>query len=498
MAKLVRNYINGEWRAPANSGAEIYTRKDPGNGEPVTTFALSGPEDVNAAVAAARQAFPTWRDTPQPKRGELLYAVAEIARRRKEEVAQLMTREMGKPIAEARGDVQEAIDMAYYIASEGRRAWGWQIPSELPAKRMYTMRAPLGVCALITPWNFPIAIPSWKTYPALLMGNTVVFKPASETAQLGALFTEILVEAGVPAGVFNFIVGSGAKIGDQLATHPDVRMISFTGSTETGLGIAAKTAGQNKRLSLEMGGKNPVVVMDDADLELAANAILWAAFGTSGQRCTACSRVIVHEKVHDRLLSLLVSGAKALKVGHGSDPASFLGAVINEGALRKIHEYTQIGIAEGARLECGGQPLTEGGLARGHFYPPTILSNVRHGSRVATEEIFGPVLSVIKARSFDEAIEIANGVQYGLSASFFSRDVSLCHRASERLEVGLCYINHGTTGAEVSTPFGGWKNTGNGHREGGPTVIDAFSEIKTVITDYSGKVQRAQIDNRPE
>ncbi len=493
-AENVQNFIAGKWCAPLEDKGE-FLRKDPGNGEEISRHRLSGLTDVNAAVAAAKRAFAGWRATPQPKRAEIIYRSAEIARRRKEEIAQLMTREMGKPVAEARGDVQEAIDMGYYIASEGRRAWGLQIPSELPNKRMYTMRQPLGVCGLITPWNFPIAIPSWKTYPALLMGNTVVFKPASETSLLGKRFTEILIEAGVPEGVFNFLVGSGSLIGNGLVEHPDVRMISFTGSTETGLGIASKAAPHNKRVSLEMGGKNPVVVMADADLELACNAILWAAFGTSGQRCTACSRVIVHAPAHDRLLAMLVEGARKLKVGHGADPASFLGAVVNEKQLKSVHGYVEIGLKEGAKLECGGAPLTHGEHARGYFYPPTIFSGVTRKMRIAVEEIFGPVLCVLKAADYAEAISIANDVEYGLSASFFSRDVNLCHRASEDLEAGLCYINAGTTGAEVSTPFGGWKNTGNGHREGGPTVIEAFSEIKTVIADYSGKVQKAQIDN---
>ncbi|MCC6572667.1 MAG: aldehyde dehydrogenase family protein [Planctomycetes bacterium] len=493
-AENVQNFIAGKWCDPIKPG-ETFLRKDPANGEEVSKHSQAGKADIDAAVAAAKKAFAGWRSTPQPKRAEVIYRSAEIARKRKEEIAQLMTREMGKPIAEARGDVQEAIDMGYYIASEGRRAWGLQIPSELPNKRMYTMRQPLGVCGLITPWNFPIAIPTWKTYPALLMGNTVVFKPASETSLLGKRFTELLIEAGVPSGVFNLVVGAGSTCGNALVEHPDVRMISFTGSTTTGLGIAAKAAPLNKRVSLEMGGKNPVVVMDDADLELACNAILWAAYGTTGQRCTACSRAIIHAAVYDKLLKMLVEGAKKLHVGHGSDPKSFLGAVVNEKQLKSIHGYVEIGVKEGAKLECGGAPLTQGEYAKGHFYPPTILSGVTPKMRVAVEEIFGPVLSVIKAKDYDDAIAIANNVEFGLSGSFFSRDVNLCHRASEEMEVGLCYINAGTTGAEVSTPFGGWKNTGNGHREGGPTVIDAFSEIKTVITDYSGKVQKAQIDN---
>ncbi|MCC6466548.1 MAG: aldehyde dehydrogenase, partial [Planctomycetes bacterium] len=327
------------------------------------------------------------------------------------------------------------------------------------------------------------------------MGNTIVFKPAEDTTLLGKRWAEVLQEAGVPAGVFNMVVGHGAPIGDRLVTHPDVRMISFTGSTATGLGIASKAAPLNKRVSLEMGGKNPVIVWEDGDLELAVNAVMWAGFGTSGQRCTACSRVIVHAKVHDQFVKMLAERAPKLKVGHGSDPSSFFGAIINQKQLAKIDAMVKAGIAEGAKLECGGKILKDGAYAKGNFYAATVFSGVKPGMRIEQEEIFGPVISVIKANSYEEAIQIANDTQYGLSAGFISRDVNLCHRASVDLDCGLCYINAGSTGAEVSTPFGGWKNTGNGHREGGPTVIDAFSELKTVVIDYSGKVQRAQIDN---
>ena len=492
MSEHVRNFIDGAW---VDAGGEKLARHDPGNGEEVCTLNQSTDADVEAAIAAAKAAFKEWKRVPRPERAKLIVNSADALKRRKEEIAQLMTREMGKPIAEARGDVQEAIDMAHYIAAEGRRGWGWTIPSELPNKRMYTMRQPLGVCALITPWNFPIAIPSWKSYPALVMGNTCVFKPAEHTTLLGKRWTEVLAESGFPKGVFNLVTGHGAPIGDRLVTHPDVAMISFTGSTQTGLAIAAKTAPLNKRLSLEMGGKNPVVIMDDADLELALHAVLWCSFGTSGQRCTACSRVIVHERVHDRFVKMLVESAQKLKVGHGSDAQSFFGAIVSADQLRKIDEYVKIGVKEGAKLECGGKVLKEGVYSRGHYYAATVFSNVTHEMRIAQEEIFGPVLAVLKVNDYEEAIRVANGVTYGLSTSFFSSDVNQCHRASEELESGLCYINAGTTGAEVSTPFGGWKNTGNGHREGGPTVIDAFSEIKTVIIDYSGKVQKAQIDN---
>jgi alpha-ketoglutaric semialdehyde dehydrogenase len=492
VSEHVQNYIAGRWQ---DASGEALDSRDPANGELLAEFRQSTIADVDAAVAAAKAALPAWRATPQPKRAEVIYCSADVLTRRKEELAQLMSRENGKPIAEARGDVQEAIDMAYYIAAEGRRAWGHSIPAELPDKRMYTIRQPLGVCTLITPWNFPVAIPSWKSYPSLVMGNTCVFKPAEDTTLLGKRWCEVLIESGLPEGVFNMVVGHGAPIGDRLVTHPDVAMISFTGSTKTGLGISAKAAPLNKRVSLEMGGKNPVIVWQDADLELAVNAILWAGYGTSGQRCTACSRVIAHETVHDKLLQMLVERAPKLKVGHGAEPDSFFGAIINEQQLKRIDEYVQIGIKEGAKLECGGKVLKEGEYAKGHFYAATVFSRVKPGMRIEQEEIFGPVIGVIKVKSYEEAIRAANGVQYGLSAGFISNDINLCHRASVDLEAGLVYLNAGSTGAEVSTPFGGWKNTGNGHREGGPTVIEAFSELKTIVIDYSGKVQRAQIDN---
>lgn len=493
MTEHVQNFIGGNWK---NAGGEELQSRDPANGDLICTFNQSTNDDVEQAAASAKKAFPAWKNTPQPERAEIIYRSAEVLTKQKEDLAQLMSRENGKPIAESRGDVQEAIDMGYYIAAEGRRAWGYTIPAEMPSKRMYTIRQPLGVCSLITPWNFPIAIPSWKTYPALVMGNTVVFKPAEDTTLLGKRWTEVLIESGVPEGVFNMVTGYGSPIGDTLVTHKDVAMVSFTGSTKTGLGIAAKTAPLNKRLSLEMGGKNPVIVWRDADLELAVNAVMWAGYGTSGQRCTACSRVIVHEQVHDQFLKMLVERAPKLKVGHGAEPDSFFGAIINETQLKKIHDYVKIGQDEGAKLECGGEILSNGEYAKGNFYAATVFSNVKAGMRIEQEEIFGPVLGVIKIKDYDQAIEVANGVQYGLSAGFISGDVNLCHRASVDLDCGLCYINAGSTGAEVSTPFGGWKNTGNGHREGGPTVIEAFSDIKTVIVDYSGKVQKAQIDNQ--
>lgn len=493
MPESIRNFIAGQW---VDGGGQVIEDRDPANGDLLGTMRQSTPEDVKRAIDAAQSAYDGWRAVPQPKRGEIIQRVGEIVKRRKEELSQLMSREMGKPIAEARGDVQEGVDMAWYIGAEGRRAWGWTVPSELPNKRMYVERVPLGVCALITPWNFPFAIPTWKAFPALVMGNTVVIKPSDETPMMVNRLAEILEEAGVPKGVFNVVHGFGAPISDALLLDPRVRMVSFTGSTATGSLVAGKVAPLHKRYALEMGGKNPVIVMPDADMELALKAVLWCAFGTTGQRCTACSRLILVDPVGDAFVAELKKRTAALKLGHGADPATEVAALINQKALEKVTDYVRIGVEEDkAKLIIGGKRAMEGALAKGHFFQPTLFDHVKQGMRIEQEEIFGPVLSIIRVKSYEEAMAVANGVKYGLSASIFTRDVNLTHRFSRDIETGLCYVNAGTTGAEVSTPFGGVKATGNGHREGGPTVIEAFSDLRATFVDYSGGLQRAQIDN---
>lgn len=493
MTLNLKNYIDGSW--VPGSGAAMENR-DPANGELLATFNQSTDADVRLAIDSAQAAYDGWRLTPQPKRAELLYRVAQIMFERKESIAQEMSREMGKPIAEARGDVQEGVDMAYYIGAEGRRAWGWTVPSELPNKRMYVERVPLGVCTLITPWNFPMAIPTWKSFPALVMGNTVVFKPAEDTPIMAVRLAEILIEAGVPKGVFNMVLGEGGPISDALLKDPRVRMVSFTGSSVTGSKVANAVAPLHKRYSLEMGGKNPVIVMPDADMELALNATLWCAFGTTGQRCTACSRLILVDPVGDDFVNELKKRTLALKLGHGADPATEVAALINQKALDKVTNYVRIGRDEDkATLLCGGARATDGALAKGFFFQPTLFDHVKQGMRIEQEEIFGPVLSIIRVKSYEEALAVANGVQFGLSASIFTADINVANRFQRDVQSGLCYINAGTTGAEVSTPFGGVKATGNGHREGGPTVIEAFSELRSVFIDYSGRVQKAQIDN---
>ncbi|MDR7508583.1 MAG: aldehyde dehydrogenase family protein [Armatimonadota bacterium] len=490
--ELHKNLINGKW--VESRTRETMPSINPATGEVLGLVPKSGPEDVADAVAAAKAAFEKWRKYPAPRRAEILFRAAEMLVKEKENLARLMTQEMGKILTETRGDVQEAIDMTYFIAGEGRRLHGYTTPSEMPNKAAYCIRVPVGVVGVITPWNFPMAIPSWKIIPALVCGNTVVFKPATYTPLVGLRFAQILQEAGLPPGVLNVVTGSGTTVGDALVEHPDVAIISFTGSTETGLAIAEKCARRGKRVSLEMGGKNAAIVMDDADLDLATDALTWSAFGTTGQRCTACSRIITHRPVRGELTERLVERAKRLRLGDGLDPATDVGPLVSDTQRERVHGYVEIGRTEGARVLVGGHPVTDGPLARGYFYAPTIFDNVTPGMRIAQEEIFGPVTDIIEAASLEEAVQILNNVQYGLSASIFTRDVNKAMRAIDDIFTGIVYVNHGTIGAEVHLPFGGTKNTGNGHREGGQQVLDVFSEWKAVYIDYSGRLQRAQID----
>jgi alpha-ketoglutaric semialdehyde dehydrogenase len=489
-----QNYIGGEW-IDAASG-DTFDSTSPANGELIGTFPRSGAEDVDRAVASAKEAFADWRLVPAPKRGEILFRFAQLLVEHKAELTDLMTHEMGKVKAEAGGDVQEAIDMSYYMGGEGRRLFGQTTPSELRDKFQMSVRMPIGVIGVITPWNFPIAIPSWKIAPALVAGNTVVFKPASDTPALGQRFVELLDEAGVPKGVVNIVHGGGSAVGDRLVRHPDVPVITLTGSRETGVTVMRNAADHLKHIHLELGGKNAIIVMDDADLDLALDGILWSAFGTSGQRCTATSRVIVHESVYDALVPRLVERAEGLRLGPGWDDDTDVGPVINGAALEKIHSYTQVGLDDGATLLTGGEIASDGDLGKGYFYRPTIFGDVEAGMRIAQEEIFGPTLSLIRVRDEAEAVRVSNGIAYGLSSSIFTSDVNRAFRAMRDLEAGITYINAGTIGAEVHLPFGGTKDTGNGHREAGQAALDVFTEWKSVYVDYSGTLQRAQIDNQ--
>lgn len=494
MGELYKNYIGGKW-VEAKSGKTFENRNPANRHDLIGVFPASGPEDVDEAVSAAKRAFLNWRLVPAPKRGEILYRVGELLRQRKEEIARAMTREMGKILKETRGDVQEGIDTAFYAAGEGRRLFGETTSSELPDKFAMSVRVPIGVCGLITPWNFPMAIPTWKMFPALLCGNTVVLKPAEDTPHTAVKLFEIFEEAGVPPGVVNLLHGTGEEAGAALVRHTNVQLVSFTGSTAVGREIAAVCGRNLKRVSLEMGGKNAQIVMEDADLKLALNGALWGAFGTTGQRCTATSRLILHKAIKKELTEELMKQAEKIKIGDGLDETVEMGPLINEAARQKVHGYVQLGKEEGARLLAGGEIYEEGKWMHGYFYRPTIFDQVAPDMRIAQEEIFGPVLSIIEIESFEEAIEVLNGTAYGLSSAIYTRDVGRAFHAMRDIEAGITYINGPTIGAEVHLPFGGVKETGNGHREAGTAVYDVFSEWKSIYIDYSGKLQKAQIDN---
>jgi len=494
MPRTFKNFIGGKW-VDAKSG-RTFENRNPAHWDKVLgTFPKSGKEDVDAAVKAATDAFDAWRLMPAPKRGDILKRVGDLMVERKEELARAMTMEMGKVLAETMGDVQEGIDTAYYAASETRRLFGHTVPSELPNKYNMAMRVPIGVAGIVTPWNFPMAIPTWKIFPALACGNTVVFKPASDTPWSATNLVKILHDAGVPAGVVNLVHGGGGEVGMGIVSHPDVDVVSFTGSTGVGKKISEVAAQTLKRVSLELGGKNAQLVMDDANLDLALEGVLWGAFGTTGQRCTATSRLILHEKIHDRFVDLLVARTKKLRLGDGLLPGVDVGPCVNEGQQKIVQSYVEIGLAEGARLVAGGEIPSDAKLKNGWFYKPTIFVDVKPTFRIAQEEIFGPVLSVLRVKSLEEGIRVMNDTIYGLSSSVYTNNVNAAYTAIRDIKAGITYINAPTIGAEAHMPFGGVKQTGNGHREGGWTVYDFFSEWKTVYVDYSGGLQRAQIDN---
>jgi acyl-CoA reductase-like NAD-dependent aldehyde dehydrogenase len=487
------NYVAGEW-TPAASGHTFENRNPADTSDVIGTFAESGPEDVERAVQAARDAFPRWRAMPAPKRGEILYRAAEILLRRKEEFARDMTREMGKVLDETRGDVQEAIDMTYYMAGEGRRQFGQTTPSELKNKFQMSIRMPVGVAGLITPWNFPMAIPSWKSMPALVLGNTLVIKPATDTPLSVVNLVQALEEAGIPKGVVNMVTGGGQQVGSPLMHHKDVAIVSFTGSTGVGRKVSEACAPAFKHCHLEMGGKNIIMVMDDAKLELAVDGAVWGGFGTTGQRCTAASRVVVHKKVYREFMDRFVERTKALRVGNGLDPAAEMGPCVSESQRSTVETYVGIGKQEGATLLCGGRRLDSGEHARGYFHEPTIFGDCSPGMRICREEIFGPVVSVMPVDSLEQAIEVGNTVEFGLSASIYTQDINKAFTAMRDMYTGIFYVNAPTIGAETHLPFGGTKNTGNGHREACTQALEVFSEWKSIYIDYSGTLQRAQID----
>ncbi|MBR8836932.1 MAG: aldehyde dehydrogenase family protein [Stigonema ocellatum SAG 48.90 = DSM 106950] len=491
---ICQNYIDGEWLSAASVDT-LESRNPALNSELVATFPRSAAIDVDAAVAAARKAYRTWRLVPAPARAEYIFRVGELLVKYKEELAQLMSREMGKPLKEARGDVQEGIDCAFYSAGEGRRLFGQTTPSEMPNKFAMTVRMPIGVCALITPWNFPVAIPCWKIMPALVCGNTVILKPAEDTPACATKLIQIFQEAGLPKGVINLVHGLGEEAGKPLVEHPDVDLVSFTGSSETGAFVGATCGRTHKRVCLEMGGKNAQIVMEDADLELALDGAVWGAFGTSGQRCTATSRLILHRDIKEKFTAMLKERTSKLRLGAGTDPNTDVGPLVNASQLQRVSKYLEIAHQEGAKVLMGGEIAHEEQFQQGYFFRPTIL-DVTPQMRVAREEIFGPVVTLIEVNSFEEAIAILNDTPYGLSSSIYTRDINRAFVAMRDLEAGITYINGPTIGAEVHLPFGGVKQTGNGHREAGTAVLDVFTEWKTVYVDFSGSLQRAQIDNR--
>lgn len=488
MAKLVKNFIGGNW-IEAKSGA-TFESINPATEEVLATSVLGNADDVEAAVEAAKSAYDKWRLTPAPRRGEILFRVAEILKERKDEFAQLMTKEMGKIVAETAGDVQEAIDMAYYMGGEGRRLMGYTAPVEMPNKFGMALRDSVGVVGLITPWNFPIAVPSWKMLPALIAGNTVVWKPGEDIPASSAMFAQVFADAGLPDGVLNVVQGAG-ETGNALVEHPDVRIISFTGSTDTGLKVYTKAAGLGKKVTLEMGGKNAIIVLDDANLDLAVDAITWSAYGTTGQRCTATSRLIVQSGIKPKLMERLIEKAKTIKVGYGIESDVEMGPLVNQKALDKVSGYMDVAREDGVDIVLGGKRAD---TDKGFFFEPTLFDGVKAGMRVEQEEIFGPVLSVVEVASFEEAIQVNNNTRYGLSSSIFTENVNAAFKAIRDLTTGIVYINHGTTGAEIQFPFGGTRGTGNGMREAGQAALTSFTEWKSVYVDYSGRLQRAQID----
>jgi alpha-ketoglutaric semialdehyde dehydrogenase len=492
--RTFKNFIGGEWSAP--SGGEYFENTNPADvTDTIGRFPMSGPADVDRAVVSAQRGFAIWRATPAPARGDVMRRIGDLMTKRKDEIADLMTREMGKPLAETRGDVQEGIDTAYYAASEGRRLFGHTVPSEMKNKWAMSFRRPIGVAGIITPFNSPMAIPPWKMFPALLCGNACIFKPAEDVPETGHVLVEIMLEAGLPPEVIQLVHGVGESAGAAIVNHPLIPVISFTGSTETGRIVGEVCGRMHKRLSLEMGGKNAMLVFDDANLDLALDGVLWGAFGTTGQRCTATSRLLLQDGIHDELLSRLVDRARSLTLGDGRKNGTDVGPMINDAARAKVERYVDIGQAENADLLCGGSRPVGKDLDGGFFFEPTIFSRVRAGMRLEQEEIFGPLLSVLRFQTTDEAFAINNDVRYGLSSSVYTRDVNVAMRAMNELDTGITYINAPTIGAEAHLPFGGVKQTGNGHREGGWQVYDFYSETKVGYLDFSGSLQRAQIDN---
>jgi len=493
MTDVYMNFVGGEW-VPAREGGTFESRNPAHPEEILGMFQHSTDADVDAAMDAAEAARADWANTPAPERGLILNRVADLLQERREDIATVISREMGKVFAEANGfDIQAAINTARQMVGEGRRMLGHTMPSELRDKFAMVVREPMGIVGAITPWNLPILLPSWKLFPALLCGNTVVFKPAEDTPLSSVLLLRVLEDAGVPPGVVNMITGYGHEIGEHFVTHPNLNMVSFTGSMAVGRLIASQAGQHLKKVSLELGSKNAVVVMDDAELETALQGCLWGGFGTSGQRCTAGSRVVVHAGIYDEFLEAFLAQAKAIKVGDGLDPATQVGPLVNEKQLNRVHDYIEVGKAEGATVLTGGRKLQDE-MGGGYFYEPTIFTDVEPSMRIAQEEIFGPVVCVMRAESFDHAMEVANSTDYGLSFGIYTNDVSRAFSAIRRLEAGVVNVNSPTMGVEIGVPFGGYKCSGNGMRESGTAAVEEYSEVKSIMVDFSGMHRRTGVN----
>ena len=487
-----RSFINGAW-IDSKSGKTAPNINPANVTETIGTIELATREEARSAVEAAYHAFRSWKATPAPARGRIVAKAARLMEERKAELAAAITREEGKTISEALGETQRAINVVEFCAGESRRMNGETIPSELPSNFAYTIYEPHGVVACITPWNFPVAIPAWKLAPALVAGNTVVFKPATLTPLTATLMTEIFIEAGVPTGVLNLVLGSGSEAGDEIVSHPAVRALSFTGSTETGLKLYAQVAARGVKVQAEMGGKNPVVVLEDCDMNLAVESTAQGAFGSTGQRCTATSRAVVIDTVADEFVEKIVARAKNFKLGDGSDPANEIGPSVDEGQFNTVLKYIDIGREDGAELLCGGKKAQGAGLENGYFVEPTVFDRVTPDMRIAREEIFGPVLSVLRVKDFDEAMVVANDSEFGLSSSVFTNDANSIYRFIDEIESGMTHVNSPTTGGEAHIPFGGIKNTGLGAREQGSTSLDFYTELKVVYVDYTGRKREGNL-----
>ena len=485
--QICRNFINGQW-VESRSGKTMERRNPANLDEVVAVVPLSTREEVREAIAAAKAAFPAWRDTPAPVRGKIIGKAAALLTEQKEEVARILTHEEGKIYKESLVEVQRAINIVEFMAGEGRRLGGQTLPSEMPNTFAYTIKQPLGVVGAITPWNFPVAIPFWKAAPALVTGNTMVMKPAEITPLTALKMAEIFAQAGLPPGVLNIVLGAGEDVGDELVQHPDVHAISFTGSNEVGGIIYAAGARKMKKCQCEMGGKNPLVILSDADLKLAVESAASGAFGSSGQRCTATSRVVVEEKIADQFVSMLVARAKEFTTGDGFDENVAVGPLVDENQIETVMRYLEIGKRE-AKLLLGGGRVTGGMHDRGLFISPTIFDHVKWDSTIAQEEIFGPVLSVIRVPNFEEALRVANSVKYGLSSSIYTNDSAKIHAFIDRIESGMTHVNSGTVWSEAHLPFGGMKGTGIGLREMGSIAVDFYTELKSVYIDYGARKQ---------